>query len=123
MAPGTFGELIKARRIEIGKTLRVFCGEHGFDPGNVSKLERGRTDPPASKEKLSDYAKALELKPDTAEWREFFDRAAAARGEFPADLLSDEELVSKLPVLFRTLRGERVDQDQLDDLIHRIRRA
>lgn len=123
MSPRTFGELIKSRRVEIGKTLRVFCAEHGFDPGNISKLERGRLLPPASEEKLSDYADALELKPNTTAWREFFDYAAAARGEIPADLLSDDALVGKLPVLFRTLRGERVDQDQLDELIDRIRRA
>ncbi len=123
MAPGTFGEFFKARRIQLGKTLRVFCEEHGYDPGNISKLERGLMAPPSSEDKLSEYSAALELKPKTTEWREFFDRAAAARGEFPADLVSDEELIGKLPVLFRTLRGERVDQDQLDDLINRIRRA
>ncbi len=123
MVPGTFGELFKDRRIQISKTLRLFCEEHGFDPGNISKLERGRMAPPASEDKLAEYAEALELKPDTIEWREFLDRAAAARGKLPADLLADEELVGKLPVLFRTLRGERVGEDELDELIDRIRRA
>lgn len=123
MAPRNFGDLIKARRIETGNTLRAFCEEHGFDPGNVSKLERGRTLPPASEDKLHAYGLALGLRCGTTEWQEFLDFAAAARGEIPADLLTDDEVVGKLPVLFRTLRGERLDQDHFDDFINRIRRA
>ncbi len=119
----TFGEFCKARRLGQGETLRAFCEKNGFDPGNISKLERGRMPPPASEEKLSQYARALGMEPPMKEWVEFFDLAAVCRGEIPADLLSDEEVVSRLPVLFRTLRGDRVDEKQLDDLIDRIRRA
>ena len=103
--------------------MRTFCQKYGFDPGNISKLERGRMGPPESEAKLTQYAKALGLKRSTDEWYEFFDRAAAERGRIPNDLLSDGELVGKLPVLFRTLRGEKVDDAQLDDLIEWIRRA
>jgi hypothetical protein len=38
----------------------------------------------------------------------------------PKDLLSDEEVVEKLPVLFRTLRGTPVRADK-DELIEKVR--
>lgn len=123
MGDVSFGAVFKRRRIAAGMTLRAFCQQHGFDPGNISKLERGRMGPPESEAKLAEYAEALGLNPDTEEWFEFFDKAAAERGRIPSDLLSDEELLGKLPVLFRTLRGGKVDGAHLDDLIERIRRA
>ena len=87
------------------------------------RVERGRLPPPESDEKLTAYAKALRLKRGSSEWFEFFDCAAAERGRFPRDILSDDELLAKLPVLFRTLRGAKVDGAKLDELIERIREA
>jgi transcriptional regulator with XRE-family HTH domain len=118
-----FGRLFKQLRIASGQTLRDLCLKNGFDPGNMSKIERGRLAPPDSKEKLREYAKALKLLEDSPEWQNFFDVAAADRGRIPADLLSDQELVKALPVLYRTLRGTPVDGGSLDDLIEKIRRA
>lgn len=123
MSTKSFGEYFKDRRIAAGKTLRAFCEEHGFDPGNLSKLERGKLCAPESDDKLEEYALALGLKRGGTEWFEFFDKAAAERGRLPADLASDEELLAKLPVLFRTLRGARIDAQHLDALIERIRRT
>ena len=119
----TFGSFFKERRVAAGKSLRVFCEENGFDAGNISKLERGRLSPPESNDKLEVYALALGIKRGTTEWFEFFDRAAAERGRIPADLLSDDELLGKLPVLFRTLRGAKIDPKHIDALIERIRRT
>jgi len=123
MAAETFGEYFKECRIQAGKTLRAFCEEHGFDPGNTSRLERGLLPPPQSEEKLAEYAAALGLKPESPEWTEFFDRAATARGMLPKDALSDEELLGKLPVLLRTIRGKKLSGKSLDELIETIRRA
>ena len=41
-----FGAFFKQKRLELGLSLRRFCLEHGLDPGNISKLERGRLAPP-----------------------------------------------------------------------------
>ena len=79
--------------------------------------------PPRSREKLEEYAVALGLKPDADDWVEFFDLAAASSGRLPADLMSDEELLLKLPLVFRTLRGEKATREQLDALIERVRKA
>lgn len=123
MALARFGEFFKACRISKGQTLRTFCLENGFDVGNISKLERGRMAPPTSDAKVAEYAKALGLQEGSDDWIEFFDLAAQARGQIPHDILNDEELVAKLPLVFRTLRGQRVDDNVLSQLIEKIRRA
>ncbi|MCI0722294.1 MAG: helix-turn-helix domain-containing protein [Acidobacteria bacterium] len=123
MAKDSFGQYFKQLRIKTGRTLRAFCQEHGYDPGNLSRLERGLLAPPQGEEKLSEYAKALGLKRGSDEWYEFFDRAALAKGELPKTLLTDEEVLEKLPVLFRTLRGQPVPADKLKELIEAIRRS
>ena len=118
----TFGVFFKELRVRKGWTLRRFCEANGYDPGNISRLERGLFPPPESPQKLREYAKALDLKEGSEEWIEFFDRAAAARGEIPADLQADESLVGRLPLLFRTLRGRKITPERLDQLVEIIRR-
>jgi len=118
----TFGSYFKALRTKKGWTLRRFCELNGFDPGNISRLERGVFPPPESPQKLREYAKVLALKEGSEEWFEFFDRAAASRGQLPADLRADEKLLERLPVLFRTLRGKKVSAEKLDRLAELIRR-
>ena len=110
-----FGILLKKHRLASGKTLREFCLEHGLDPGNYSRLERGLFTPPQSHELVEKYAHALGLKPGTDDWLEFFDTAALERGQIPADLMSDADVVKKLPVLFRTMRAKQVTSDKPDD--------
>jgi transcriptional regulator with XRE-family HTH domain len=119
----TFGEYFKTKRIEKGFTLREFCKKYGLDPGNISKLERGLLSPPASREKLEEYATFLGLKKGSDEWLEFFDRAAASRGELPKDFLDDDEVLKALPVIFRTIRGKKVSREMLNELIDKIRRT
>ena len=118
-----FGSFVKARRLLQGVTLRAFCSTHNLDPGNHSRLERGLLPPPQDEEKLSALAEALGLADGSAERQELFDRAAAARGELPKDLLDDAEVVEKLPLLFRTLRGNAVPPERLDALVEKIRRS
>ena len=120
---GTFGEHFKECRIKTGMTLRAFCLEHGFDPGNISKIERGWMPPPVSEEKLKKYAQALLIESGSDDWVEFFDRAATERGRIPKDILTDDELLGKVPVLLRTIHNSKIDGPKLDELIERIRRA
>ena len=120
---GKFGALLKKLRLEGGWTLREFCLRNGLDPGNHSKMERGGFPPPHSRERLEKYANALGLKQGSDEWMEFFDLASAEKGVIPEDLMSDEEVVAKLPVLYRTMRGTPVSSEDLDALIEKIRRS
>jgi transcriptional regulator with XRE-family HTH domain len=109
-----FGDFFKKKRLGLGKTLRQFCLEHDLDPGNISKLERGILPPPASSAKLAHYAKCLNIKEGTDDWLEFFDIARAEAGRIPDEILANKELVSRLPLVFRTLKGQKLTGDQLE---------
>src|SRR2546423_9436248 len=100
-----FGEFVKELRARKRLGLRQFCLEHGHDPSNWSKIERGVNPPPRDEKTLEKWARQVGLKAGTAEWQEFMDLADIARGEIPKHVLSDEELLKKLPVFFRSIRG------------------
>ncbi len=119
----SFGDLMKDLRIAQKKTLRQFCLDHGHDPSNWSKLERGVNPPPKDEKTLERWAKQLGLKAGTPQWEEFMDLADMARGEIPKHVLSDEELLKKLPVFFRSIRGAELTEKQLDDLIRKVKEA
>jgi transcriptional regulator with XRE-family HTH domain len=114
-----FGSYFKARRLALGLTLREFCQKNGLDAGNLSRLERGLMPAPQG-EKLTAYAKMLGLIEGSDEWYEFFDLAAAERGRIPDDLRT-EDVLERLPILFRTLRGQKVPDDKLDELVNLMR--
>jgi transcriptional regulator with XRE-family HTH domain len=118
-----FGDFFKARRIALRKTLRQFCRDNGLDPGNISRLERGLLPPPQGRETLESYAKLLKLKKGSDDWYTLFDLAAAETGRIPQELLDDKDVVEKLPILFRTLRGQKVPDEQLDELVRKIRKV
>lgn len=118
-----FGEYFRELRARLNMPLRQFCIANGYDPGNISKLERGLLPPPTAEEKLRDYARALKVKKGSDEWITFFDLAAVARREIPEDIMADEDLVKRLPLVFRTLRGQKVDEKNLDALVDKIRKA
>jgi transcriptional regulator with XRE-family HTH domain len=121
MLAKTFDEFLKRKRIASGQTLRAFCSAHGFDVGNFSKMERGILAPPHGDDRLTVYAQALGIERESSEWFEFFDLASAARGEIPSDLLSDSQVVERLPVMFQAMR--ELDPAKLDRFIDLIRRS
>jgi transcriptional regulator with XRE-family HTH domain len=121
--PKAFGEALRARRLALGLTLREFCRRTGRDASNVSKLERGRLAPPAEPEKLEGYARDLELRPGSWERREFVELGQVCAGRVPESVMSDEDLVRNLPLLFRTCSGRRPTPRQLERLAETIRKA
>jgi transcriptional regulator with XRE-family HTH domain len=116
-----FGTFIKETRIKAGLTLRGFCRIMNVDPGNWSKIERGILPPPKSKKVLKEIATTLKLAEDSEDWHALFDLASISF--IPPDLLDDLSVVEKLPVFFRTLRGEKPAQKELENLISKIRRS
>jgi transcriptional regulator with XRE-family HTH domain len=118
-----FGEFLKELRMRVGLSLREFCLQNGLDPGNYSRVERGMFRPPQDREIVAKYATALGLERGSDEWLHLFDLAAAERGQVPEDIMSDEELVDKLPVLFRTMRATQMSPEKLDEFIEKIRRS
>jgi len=121
MSSNLFGQFFKKKRIDLGMTLRKFCLENNFDPGNISKIEREILPPPTNAEKLGQYAKSLNIKEGSNDWYEFFDLAHASAGRIPEEILSNKNLVSKLPLVFRTLRGQKLTKDQLNKLAEKLK--
>lgn len=118
-----FGEYLKNLRLARDLTLRGFCIGAGFEPGNYSKIERGLLQAPRSDEKLEPFRLTLRVDADSPEWRELLRLAALSRGEIPHRILSDKELASKLPMLFRSLEGDASRNDAaLDELVAATRR-
>jgi len=117
-----FGDFFRQRRTALGLSLREFCRRNGFDPGNVSRLERGLTAPPQTGGLLEQYAKALKLEPASLEWDTFHSLAV-------------DELEKRLPKLRRGSRhrnwitaldletrwaGRRDAQSRLPQVIRRL---
>jgi transcriptional regulator with XRE-family HTH domain len=115
----TFGGFFKEKRMSLGLTLRQFCEKHKLDAGNISRIERGVSPAPKADEILRKHAKFLHLKEASDDWYLFFDLAASEAGKLPKELM-EKELIARMPVLFRTLRGKRLSKDKFDKLIKLI---
>jgi transcriptional regulator with XRE-family HTH domain len=118
-----FGEFVKELRMRRDFTLRAFCREHNLDPGNQSKLERGVLAPPQDEDALKKLAYALGLSEGSEDWHKFIDLALVDNGKIPDYILNDEEIVSRLPLFFRTISGEKLEKEKLDKLIELIRKS
>ena len=121
----TFGEFVRIRRLDVGLSLREFCTKAETDPSNWSKIERGLLPAPANRSAkggLESLAKLLKLKKGDKDWYTFFDLASLSQQRIPDDVYEDEDVVSALPVFFRTVRGEKPTEEELDILIALLKR-
>ena len=116
-----FGTFIKELRAKQRFGLREFCLEHGYDPSNWSKIEREVSPPPKDEDTLRKWAKQLGLKPGTDDWHKFHDYAAVDAGRIPDHVMKDEELLAKLPALFRTISGRMPSRTRLENLMKLLR--
>lgn len=113
----TFGDFFRTKRVALGLTLRAFSERFGYDPGNISRLERNILPPSLDDEKLAGYASALQIKRDSENWVIFHDLAHSAKGKLPPDIKSDRDVAKLLPAFFRTMRNKKVDKQKLEKLI------
>lgn len=112
-----FGEFFRSKRLELGMTLRAFCEQYNFDPGNISKLERGILPPTIDQKKLEGYALALKISKDSPDWVTFFDLAHTSKGSIPPDIKYNKEAISFLPAFYRTARGKKLDEEKIKKLL------
>jgi hypothetical protein len=85
-------------------------------------MERGDLAPVQDKKVLEQWAKQLGLERGSEQWQMFFDLAAIERGRIPDDIRSDEEIVSALPLFFRTLRGQKHSEEEVEKIIGMLRK-
>ncbi|MFH2031807.1 MAG: hypothetical protein ABIJ40_14505 [Bacteroidota bacterium] len=119
----TFGMLIKNKRIELNYSLREFCIKFKHDPSNWSKVERDLLYPPDDEDTLRIWAEQLNIVFGSKEWFEFYDMAFLSRKKIPKDLLSDDEVIEKLPLFFRTLRGQKPSEEELKSLADLLKKS
>lgn len=115
----TFGDFIKGQRIKKNITLREFCRINTLDPSNWSKIERGIMPPPKSKEVLTAIAESLQMKTGSEEYQTLLDLAAIS--QIPTHLLTDQSIIEKLPLFFRTLRGEKPTREELEKILQIVK--
>jgi hypothetical protein len=118
-----FGTFIKEIRSRSRTGLREFCLKHGHDPSNWSKVERGILPPPRDEQILKKWAAQLCIKPGTDDWIQFFDFAAVDAGRIPDYIMQEKDLVSKLPVFFRTLSGKKPSEGDLKKMVKLLTEA
>jgi len=116
----TFAEFVRDARLNAGYTLRSFCKEIGEDPSNWSKVERELLKPPSDQDKLALIAIVLGFNYEDAEFQLLFDLAAAA---FIPKGLVEKKILDQLPLLFRTVRGEKPTNEELEKLAEKIKAA
>lgn len=117
-----FGEFFRSKRIALDLTLRAFCERYGYDPGNISRLERNVLSPTLDDEKLAGYAAALKISRDSEEWVMFCDLAHTAKGKIPEDLKSDKDIANLLPAFFRTMRNKKLNKNKLEKLVELLKK-
>lgn len=117
----TFGAFFKELRIKNRLSLRSFCLKAEADAGNISKMERGIVTPPGE-DILKRYAKAIGLTEGSDDWFSLFDLAAAEKGKIPSDLMNVSN-TQLLPVFFRTLRNQHLDEENMLKLAAKIKEA
>ena len=121
MGSKMFGEMLRELRLKKGLTLRKFCRLTGLDPGNVSRLERGIEKPSKKPEFIDRIAALLGLDSGTDEYEDFVSAAAISAGYLPRKILSDEDLLERLPIFFRTLDGSKLTDEQFASLVEKIK--
>lgn len=119
----SFGEFFRLKRISLGFTLRSFCSQFGYDPGNISRLERDITSPSIENDVLAGYARALQVKKDTEEHVVFYDLAHSKRGMIPPDIRKSHQATQMLPAFFRTIRNKQLDEEKLKKLLELLENA
>jgi len=113
-----FGDFIKERRLAAELTLRQFCMKASVDPSNWSKIERGLGEAPKSNEMLDRISDVLNLAESDRET--LCDLAIVA--SIPRGFL-EEKVIEKLPIFFRTVRGDKPTEAELEKLIEVIKNS
>lgn len=115
----TFGNFVKEIRLKNKISLREFCKKAEYDPSNWSKIERDMMPPPKSIHVLEKIAHVLDLKPGSQEFLLLNDLAAFS--SIPQELIENNKMLEKLPVFFRTARGDKPTKKELEDILSLIK--
>ena len=116
-----FGAYLRELRLKAGCGLRKFAELAGFQPSNLSNLERGKLPPPRDPERLEEMADALGLAEGSRERQKLYDLAAQAqKAPLPADVQPYARSHKLVPVLLRTAQDKNLSDEDLQELVQHI---
>lgn len=116
-----FGEKFKQLRLNNNLTLREFCKQAEIDSSNWSKIERGILPPPKTKDELIRLANIIKLSASDDEFNTLHDLAITE--SIPKTLVTDEQVLTHLPLFFRTVRGKNPSEEDLKELFNLIKKS
>lgn len=114
-----FNQFVHEKRMERELSLREFCKLAALDPSNWSKIERGLVKQGQSPEILDRISNVLNL--DEKERETLKDLAII--DYIPTQLLTESKIVESLPIFFRTVRGDKPNENDLNLLLQLIQKA
>jgi transcriptional regulator with XRE-family HTH domain len=107
-----FGEYIKQRREQLGKTLRAFAAEVEISPAYLCDIENGNRKPP--ERFLERLAGALEIT-DADELNRFYDLAGVSKNGQHSDINSYIDALPSARMALRTAKDNNfTDEDWLE---------
>ena len=116
-----FGSYLRSLRLKAGYGLRRFAAQVGYQPSNLSNLERGKLPPPRDPQVLEELADALSLAEGSAEREKFFDLAREALDvPLPADVERYARSRKAVTVLLRAARDKHLTDEDLYALLEHI---
>lgn len=110
-----FGEIVRAKRLDLQIGLRQFCLETGVDPSNWSRIERG-LQPPSSALDIDKIAALLDINPEALK-----DLAKLAANQIPPSIAKNESIMAMLPAFFCTHSGQRPTKAEIEEYIERLK--
>ena len=117
----TFGNFVKALRLEKDITLRDFCKLTGIDSAYWSKVERGINEPPKNTVELGKIAQVLDISFNSEEFHELLKLADLIF--VPEVPFTDSEILESLPLQFTSINGSTPTENQLKELVNIIRKT
>lgn len=113
-----FGEFIKKRRLQQKMGLRNFAEKIGEDAGNWCRIEKGQFSAPSDIKILNKICMVL----DISDREKIYDLAAmSSKSKIPVDIKSQIQKNEIVPILFRTIGKKKLSQEQMRELVQRIK--
>ena len=108
----SFGEYIKQRREQLGKTMRAFAAEVEISPAYLCDIENGNRKPP--ERFLESLTKALEIT-HADELNQFYDLAGVSKNGQHTDINSYIDALPSARMALRTAKDNNfTDEDWLE---------
>jgi transcriptional regulator with XRE-family HTH domain len=112
-------DFIRRRRSQLGFACRDFAVQLQIKPSDWNRIENGRAQFPDDEDFRNKLASALMIQQEESDW---FHRTLCNYKVQNRPPLSEQELIAKLPVVFRKSDGTRLTKAEALKLASHLRR-